>query len=223
MSERSRNSSHIRPSGRHASEALRVVPMSVYTSTDEPPEKLLRALGHLVRVCGLTVVHESDVERGSWFRSWRMRESRAGALRRLSRLAAKVERAGELRYIQGARSESDEHEANAVATVIKALSETDAAAIQLSSMVVVKADNRIICRVLSEPELRILNDHPELLRSPGDLLTLLSSMIGEQNPVGGRPLVNPENAGRRRRYPSEEDDSFPFDPDAKAAPPVIGL
>ena len=127
--------------------------MSVYTSCDEPPEPLLRALGRLVRVVGLTTVHTSDVERGSWLRSWRLREGRSDGLEKLSRLAKKAERAGELRFVYGARAESDEHEANAVATVIRTLDGVDSAVIQRSSMIIVKAHGSVVCRVLTEQEI----------------------------------------------------------------------
>jgi len=176
--------------------------MSVYTSTDEPPTELISALAHLLRTTGLSVSHEGEIERGSWFRTWRVRESRVGGLRRLGRLAAKAERAGELRYIYGARAESDEREANAVATVISTLDGVDSAVIQLSSMIIVKFDGRIICRVLTEVELRLLGEHPELLKAPGDLFGTLSGMID-----------------RSRHDESRLDDRD----DRKAAPPVIGL
>lgn len=186
---------------------LQTTTMSVYLSSDEPPPALLRALGQLVRAVDLTTVHESDVERGSWFRSWRMRETRPGGLHKLGRLARKAERAGELKYIHGVRAESDEHEANAVATVIRSLAEVDSAVIHLSSMIIVKFQGRLICRVMSEREISVLQDHPELLRSPGDLFLLLSRMISDETE-------------RRRPLPNEDD---PFGMDTRSAPPVIGL
>lgn len=151
-----------------------VVPMSVYTSTDEPPEELLRALNQLLRKTGLVVSYEGDIQRGSWFRSWRVRETRVGGLRKLARLAKKAERVGELRYIYAARAESDEHEANAVATVIASLDSVDSAVIQLSSMIIVKLNGELICRVLSETELQHLQSHPELLKAPSQLFHAIS-------------------------------------------------
>lgn len=60
--------------------------------------------------------------------------------------SAKQERAGELRYIYAARAESDEREANTVATVIAALDSVDSAVIQLSSMITAKFNGELICR-----------------------------------------------------------------------------
>jgi hypothetical protein len=200
--------------------------MSVFTSTDEPPEKLLRVLGQLLRTVGLTTTHKGDVKRGSWFRSWRLRESRAGALKRLARLAERAERAGELKYIYGARAASDEHEANAVAAVVRSLDGVDSAVIQLSSIVIVKVEDKIICRVLSEVELRIIHDHPELLRSPSELLDVLSKMV-DNNRKG---LFEGPYPPMLRKGPDEDDDHVNkydegldlFDEVPPAYPPVFG-
>jgi hypothetical protein len=166
------------------------MPMSVYTSTDEPPAELMSALAQLLRTTGFSISHEGDVERGSWFRSWRVREATPGGRRHLARLAAQAERAGELRYIYGVRAEADEHEANAVATVIRTLDGVDSAVIQLSSMIIVKFGGSIIVRVLHEPELRLLRDHPELLKKPGDLFTALSEAAGGlDEPKAAPPVI----------------------------------
>lgn len=206
-------------------------PMSVYTSTDEPPEELIRALAQLLRTAGLSVTHEGGIERGSWFKSWRVRESRAGGLRRLARLAEKAERAGELRYIYGARAESDEREANAVATVIGTLDGVDSAVIQLSSMIIVKFDGRIICRVLTETEVRMLGKHPELLKAPGDLFSALSGVVdrspnetpgreGFSGPMGRGLNEPPTDRGHESRMPMLEQGLFEVE--QHDGPPVIG-
>lgn len=190
------------------SQRFSTVPMSVYTSTDEPPEELIRALAQLLRTTGLSVSHEGEIERGSWFRSWRVRESKAGGLRRLGRLAEKAERASELRYIYSTRAESDEHEANAVATIIRTLDAVDSAVIQLSSIIIVKFEGQIICRVLTEAELKLLREHPELLKTPSDLFSTLSETTHQP----------------RNRHPqTKEMGEYSQSDDPKATPPAIGL
>lgn len=183
-----------------------VTTMSVYTSVDEPPPELLRALRRLMRVVGLEIVETSDVERGSWFRRWTLRRTRADTARVLGRLAKKGERAADLHFIQSVRAQADEHEANAVASVVRALEGMDSAVVQLSSLIVVKHGGGLICRVLTEREISVLADHPELLKSPAQLFHLLSLPV--------------ERAEHRRRTPFDDD---PFDPGQKATPPVIGL
>jgi hypothetical protein len=192
--------------------------MSVYTSTDEPPEELIRALIQLLRTAGLSVSYEGEIERGSWFRSWRVRESRSGGLRRLARLAKKAERAGELRYIYGARAESDEREANAVATVISTLDSVDSAVIQLSSMIIVKFDGRIICRVLTEMELGILGEHPELLKAPSDLFNTLSGMIDRTRAESSNREESPDDQGCQVQMTDVE----LIQVEQKGTPPVVG-
>jgi hypothetical protein len=171
--------------------------MSVYTSCDEPPEPLLRALGRLVRVVGLTTVHTSDVERGSWLRSWRLREGRSDGLEKLSRLAKKAERAGELRFVYGARAESDEHEANAVATVIRTLDGVDSAVIQLSSMIIVKAHGSVVCRVLTEQE--IAKAHGSVVcRVLTEQEIAHRGRASRAAQVAGEPARTPPSLDRRR-------------------------
>lgn len=186
--------------------AERTTTMSVYTSADEPPPELLRALGRLMRLAGLETLETSDVERGSWSRRWRLRETRADTARLLGRLAKKGERAADLHFIQSVRAQADEHEANAVASVVRALEGMDSAVVQLSSLIVVKDGGGLICRVLTEREIGVLADHPELLKLPAQLFQLLSRSA--------------EQGEHRRRIPPEDD---PFGLDRKAAPPVIGL
>jgi hypothetical protein len=154
-------------------------PLSVYISTDSPPDDLLPALAALMRVLNLRIEHEGVVERGSWFKSWRIREARAGALNKVVELADKLERAGELKYIYGQRAESDEREANAVSAVIQSLAGVENAVIQLSSMIIVKHAGIITARVLSEDELATLRKHPELLKSPGRVLNELSELSAQ--------------------------------------------
>jgi hypothetical protein len=197
-----------RPGGRRrgGDRGTQVTTMSVYTSADEPPPELLRALGRLMRLVGLETVETSDVERGSWFRRWKLRVTRTDSARTLARLAKKGERAADLHFIQTVRAQADEHEANAVASVVRAAEGMDSAVIQLSSLIVVKHGGALICRVLTEREIGILADHPELLKSPAELFQILSERI--------------DQGEHRRRIPMEDD---PFGTDEKAAPPVIGL
>jgi hypothetical protein len=204
MGNRERDPAGTRPGGsrRPDDRETRITSMSVYTSTDEPPSELLRALGRLMRVVGLETVETSDIERGSWHRRWRLRETRADGMRTLAKLANKAQRAGELHFVQQVRAQADEHEANAVASVIRALAEVDSAVVQLSSMIIVKHQGGVACRVLSEREIGILADHPELLKAPAELFQILSDMIEH-----------------RRGAPIED----PFDSGEKSAPPVIGL
>jgi hypothetical protein len=173
--------------------------MSVYTSADEPPPELLRALGRLLRSVGLETVETSAIERGSWFRWWRLRDTTGDGLRKL---VGKAQRAGELHVIQRVRAQADEHEANAVSSVIRALDGVDSAVVQLSSVIIVKHDGGVVCRVLSEREIAVLADRPDLLKLPADLFEILSAETGRR---GYRFLV----------------EDGPFDSGRQAAPPVL--
>jgi hypothetical protein len=89
--------------------------------------------------------------------------------KKLGDVAAKLERAAELHYIQEPRSKSDEREANAVASLITALQSTDEAVIYLSSILFVKINGSVTAHVLSEKQILQLSEDPSLLRDPRTL------------------------------------------------------
>lgn len=92
---------------------------------------------------------------------------------------AKVERAVELQYIEKPQSDVDRALAAAAADLIKALDGTVAAAVQIGALLLVKVPDGqgragIFVRSLTQSELAILHEQPELLSSPSNLLQLLS-------------------------------------------------
>jgi transcription elongation factor GreA len=170
----------VRRSKTSGCQSLRTAPLSIYTSSDHAPTKLIGAVHDLLVDCDIEIEYENPLQYGSWFKSWSIREKRPAALDKLVELAEKAERAGELKYIYGQRAQSDELEANAVATVISALNGLDSAVIQLSSVIIVKSDGRIVARVLSEEELSILREHSKLLKSPREILTALPQLVSNR-------------------------------------------
>lgn len=159
--------------------------LSIYVNTDELPAGLLDAVSDLLAEIDVQVEQEGQVVRGSWWQRWKIGLKRADAGAKIKELAEKLERAGELKYIVVERSVSEKNQADAVSAIIKSLEGVESAVIQLSSMLIVKHDGKVLARVLSEQELRLLEKDPTLLQSPGAILELLSR--GRVAPTEGIP------------------------------------
>ncbi|NUT46982.1 MAG: hypothetical protein HOV94_06605 [Saccharothrix sp.] len=157
--------------------------VSVYISADEP-SAVLAALAELGAEYGFVPTPDGDVERGSWFRRFRVRFNEGGPSK-LADLATKLERAAELHGIHQVRSQNDEREANAVASLITALDTTEEAVIRLSSIIVVKADSRVISHVLTEQQIEHLDRNPDLLKNPRAILDALRQGVWVAVESGG--------------------------------------
>jgi hypothetical protein len=163
------------------------IPVSVYSSDDEEPAEVVSALDQLLAALGWALTEDDPPIHGSWFGAFRGRSKREGATDKLSDLAAKLERAGELKYIQAVRAESDEREANAVATLVTALDNLDNAVVRLSSILFVKNAGVLTVLVLTETQIRKLDENPRLLRSPAEILEAMQPV--DEQPVTGTVQV----------------------------------
>jgi hypothetical protein len=146
--------------------------VTVYTSNDEG-EPLRDAVVEILTVCGFEIVAQAPAERGSWFQRLMARRRDSQAMEKLGELAGKVERAAELKYINALRSESDEREANAIARLAEAMSTMDEVVVRTSSVIFIKTGGRVLAWVLAEDEIRLLNDNPQLMRAPAELMDVL--------------------------------------------------
>ncbi|RKT51975.1 hypothetical protein [Saccharothrix australiensis] len=145
---------------------------SVYTTSDDPTA-VLGAVRKLVNGLGLKFRADGPVETGSWFRRFRIRGQKS-VLPKLEKLAGQLEEAARLHYIDGARAQNDEREANAVSNLISALDNTEGAVIRLSSILVVKSRGVVMVQVLTPDQAALINRNPHLLKSPDTILEELS-------------------------------------------------
>ncbi|KAA2261512.1 hypothetical protein F0L68_17215 [Solihabitans fulvus] len=111
------------------------------------------ALAELLQVCGFESITYGTSEKGSWFGKLFTRAPDGKAVQKLGHLARKVERAAELKYIGGQRSENDEREANAIAKLAQAMESQTEVVIRTSSVLFLKVDGRVLAWVLSEAEI----------------------------------------------------------------------
>jgi pSer/pThr/pTyr-binding forkhead associated (FHA) protein len=170
--------------------------VTIYTSSNDG-EPLQDAVVELLEACGFEVRAYGPPVKGSWFRRLFVRSRDSKAADRLAELAGKLERAAELKYIHAPRSENDEREAKAIAQLAHAMEGMDEVVIRTSSVLFLKVDGKVLAWVLSEAEIRILDCHPELMRSPMDILNHLPRLRKEKD-------LHPEPDRRSPATPLEE-------------------
>ena len=90
----------------------------------------------------------------------------------------KVERAIELQYVEKPQAEVDKALSQGAAELVKAFERVDVAVAQLGSLLILKAPNNsgssaLLVRTLSRRELTIIENNPELLTDPANLLKSL--------------------------------------------------
>jgi hypothetical protein len=165
--------------------------VTVYTAADDG-EDLRDAVVDVLELCGFEIVLRMEPERGSWFQRLLLFRRDSRAADKLVEVLQKVERAAELKHIAAPRSESDEREANAVARLAEATGGHDEVVVRLSSVLYVKSGGRVIARVLTEDEIRVLDENPQLMRSPVEILDGLSQL---RETAGLPPAAAREDTG----------------------------
>lgn len=151
--------------------------VTIYSSSDAG-EHLRDALLDVLNICGFDFVAATYPVVGSWFQRLFVRERDSTAGKRLEHLAGRLERAAELKYINTPRSETDEREANAIARLAEAMATMDEVIIRTSSVLFIKTGGRVLSWVLTEDEITVLNDNPQLMKSPLAILDALPRIKG---------------------------------------------
>jgi diguanylate cyclase (GGDEF)-like protein len=163
--------------------------VTIYTS-DDNGEPLRDAVLEILAVCGFDVIGQAPIERGSWFQRLIVRSRNVRSHEKIGEVVGKVERAAELKYISAPRSESDEREANAIARLAEAMQSRDEVLVRLSSIIFIKTGGCVFAAVLTEAQIRLLNDNPHLMRAPAammDALTRLQTGSSATNAIDARP------------------------------------
>lgn len=141
---------------------------SIYTSSGEIAE-LSAAVDNLIGALGYEVIEKLPPEKGSWFRRMRLRT--ASYEQKKERLASLK---NELSLVARLEAQTDALKSSALGDVVAALEGIDDAVIQIGSVLLVKHQGNIIARTLSEEELNFLSEHPELLKSPQNIIERLA-------------------------------------------------
>ena len=159
----------------------RYVPIRIYLEKGVNSELVTDSVTNLAKELDIAIANQYEPELGSWFQKLIGRTNDAIPKDELLRRLEKAERALELAKINKVQSEIDNNLGTAASSVIQALKGEDNAAIQLSSLLIVKRtdDNGksvIATRTLTQKELVYLERNPSLVQNPKDILELLDSV-----------------------------------------------
>ena len=112
------------------------------------------------------------------FKNWIVRSKEILSAEDVSARLKKIETSLELQYVDKFRAEITKEQTTALADLVRALDGVDEAAIQIGSLLIIKCTNSdkqssIYSRSLTQNELLLIEEKPELLKAPASLLSRL--------------------------------------------------
>jgi excisionase family DNA binding protein len=155
-------------------------PVRIYLAVGEDPGQVELAVLDLLDAYGFEVEQLNVPIMGSWFRElWvRAKKSAPPVEEQLIKLARSIE----LQGLDRPQSEVDLNQAEAVSRLLSSLAAESDALIQVGSVFLLKFDNKIIVRNLTQTELAYFNQNPALFQDPGKALQVLQRNWPEQQP-----------------------------------------
>ncbi|MEV4511376.1 hypothetical protein AB0K00_20665 [Dactylosporangium sp. NPDC049525] len=149
--------------------------------------RVVEALDRLSTALGYDELNHGSLKEGSF--RWRTRAATRRARDELASRLIKVERMLELQHLDGRQADVDTKEAQAVAQLMEALKDVPRACMRVGSILIVKYVDAgapvILVRNLSQPEIRLLEQYPEIQQNPANVLTALATAAASsvQDPV----------------------------------------
>ncbi len=140
--------------------------------TDESVLRLLHELGAELGERPPPIV-------GSWFRGFRAKAKKTVTSDQFLDLAARVERALELKAIDAPQAQVDAAEAGAAADLIRSLEGQQNALVQIGSLLLVKVDGNLVVRNLTQRELAFIQRNPGSAANAKDILERLQGLSTE--------------------------------------------
>ncbi|MER8622896.1 hypothetical protein [Mesorhizobium sp. M1143] len=168
----------------------RFIPLKVYLSETENVSvtEVAAALSSLVEAVGFEVSDEFPGIKGSWYQKWFARTKDVATSDAVKERLAKVERALEIKGLALPQAEADEKLASAVEKLSKATEHVPSTAMQVGSILFVKVTKddapAIHVRTLTAVEMIQLENNPDLLSSPRDILQKLASLCSRPSVIG---------------------------------------
>ncbi|WP_431869285.1 hypothetical protein [Nocardiopsis eucommiae] len=161
----------------------------VYTAETDLGPELAEAVVGLLQTFGFAESHCENPKYGSYFqRFFTWMNDRANSPAGID-AREKAQRALELKVLDKEQAGVDAQQAEAVARVITALERTERCALLVGSLLVVKTQEVLVARNLTQREMLLLSMNPELQMQPERLLELLRQAQGEKDcePVASMP------------------------------------
>jgi hypothetical protein len=189
----------------------RYIPVRIYVSDPVPSSdelsNLLIALDEMSGLIGFEKTGEFPSEQGSWWKQIFYRTQDAVSQEHVQKRLTKVERAIQTNYLDKPQAEANEHQADAVSSLVNALKEVPDACIQVGSLLMVKttsADGKsmVVARTLTAQELKLLEENQPMLRCPDRILEWLNNR--DRPLLGG--VEDGGDSGRTLRWSGQSED-----------------
>ncbi|MEV5537100.1 anti-sigma factor antagonist [Saccharopolyspora shandongensis] len=155
------------------------VPGRIYLSEEQGHRDVQAAAERVLEAFGLEFGHAFTPEIGSWFGEFLIRLKNSGALPTKEEQFLKLSRALELRVLDRQQAEVDAAQGAAVAGLIQSLKDTPRAVVQIGSVLLVKVDEVIVVRNLTQVELAHWERNPALFRDPAAALLELQQATSD--------------------------------------------
>jgi hypothetical protein len=160
----------------------------IYLDTDEAHliESVVQSVDAFVDALGYDI-YKSVAERGSFFRqSWaKLRQGLTSD--DVKEFSAQVQRSIELRLLDGSQSEIDIKQAEAFSMVVESLADVPSACVRTGSILMVKYPGPggpvVMSRNLSQLEIKTLEKHPEIQRTPQQAFDALALAISSLDDI----------------------------------------
>ncbi|GII04216.1 hypothetical protein Pta02_62240 [Planobispora takensis] len=146
------------------------VPIRIYLTDEEGHRTIEEGVEGLAASFRIDVFDRLPPVTGSWFRELRGRFHKSDAVPTVDEALAKITRAIEMQALLKPQAEVDAAQGDAVAKMITALEKTSKAVIQIGSVMLVKFDDSIVVRNLTQLELAHWEQNPVLFRDPAAAL-----------------------------------------------------
>jgi len=145
-------------------------PARIYLSEERDHQAVQEAVAALADAFGLDIVYAYPPVAGSWFREFLLRLRNSGQLPTKEEQFVKLARTLDLHLLHKPQAEIDTAEANAVAALIQSLQHTPRAIVQAGSVLMVKVDEALVVRNLTQLELAHWERNPALFSDPASAL-----------------------------------------------------
>ncbi|SCB29793.1 hypothetical protein GA0061099_1004372 [Bradyrhizobium yuanmingense] len=160
----------------------RTIPIRIYLSEPAGDETHQAIIDAVVATLGeLSFEKDTDLpeESGSWWKRFWARTKDMATQEDVAERLQKLERAAEIALLDKPQAAANKDHATAIATLMKALNNSDKACIQAGNILLLKNGDDIIVRTLSPVELRAVEKNQALLKQPQSLLRKLQTICEE--------------------------------------------
>lgn len=164
------------------------VTVDVYTTSSDrrKSRRLLSGVAHLVELIGLEKVRVDFEKEGSWFTRIVFRVKSGLTREDVAQRLVKVERALEIGLLDLKQAEVDRALAEALHEVMQGLEENESACIRLGTLLIIRivdASSRsvVLSRSLSQREVKVLEQYPEIQQRPEKVLSSLAFALSQED------------------------------------------